>query len=158
MDGQGNVQVNNVNTNSTSTINVTIYNVDYTACVNKNILSVIIRATLKEGNSSQRVIIQTYNYNLSSGQEVEFVDLLQSKNIQVDSAEAQIQEAIEEQSKYAESLEDTGNSLYKRDTSDRMYTASRTENFFLDDEENLYAIYAYGNDNETTEFDIVEIK
>ena len=158
MDGQGNVQVNNVNNNSTSTINVTIYNVDYTACVNKNILSVIIRATLKEGNSSQRVIIQTYNYNLSSGQEVEFVDLLQSKNIQVDSAEAQIQAAIEEQSKYAESLGDTRNSVYKRDTSDRMYTASRTENFFLDDEENLYAIYAYGNDNETTEFDIVEIK
>ena len=46
----------------------TIYSIDYMAYVNTNILSLVIRSTLKEGNNPQRVIIQTYNYNLSTNE------------------------------------------------------------------------------------------
>ena len=155
-DNTNSSNTNNTNTKS-SGVNMTIYNVDYIAFVNKNILSVVIKATLKEGNDSQRVIIQTYNYNLSSNQKVDFTDLLQMENIQVDTAESKIKENIEAQSEYSDSLNETGNSVYKRDSSNKMYGASQTENFYLDEEENLYAIYAYGNDNNTTEFDIIKI-
>ncbi len=44
--------------------NKSIYSVDYEAYLNNNILSIIIRSTLKEGNNPQRVIIQTYCYNV----------------------------------------------------------------------------------------------
>ena len=43
-----------------------IYTVDYSAYVTNNILSVVVRSTLKEGANPQRDIIQTYNYDLIS--------------------------------------------------------------------------------------------
>ena len=52
---------------SNQNANKTIYSVDFTAYVNGDILSLAIRSTLKEGNNPQRVIIQTYNYNLFTG-------------------------------------------------------------------------------------------
>lgn len=159
MYNEGSETIQNSNTNSSnSSISITIYNVDYMAFVNKNILSVVIRANLKEGNSSQRTIIQTYNYNLTSKQRVVFTDLLQSKNIEVTTAQNTIKSYIQERSDYDKQLSDTGNSPYSRNVQDRMYLPANTENFYLDAEENLYAIYAYGNDNETTEFDIIKIE
>ena len=44
--------------------NKSIYSVDYEAYLNNNILSLVIKATIKEGNNPQRVIIQTYCYNI----------------------------------------------------------------------------------------------
>ena len=41
-----------------------IYTVDYVANVKDGILSVMIRSNLKEGANAQKVIIQTYNYDL----------------------------------------------------------------------------------------------
>ena len=65
---------------STQSQNI-IYNVDYCAYVTNNILSLVVRSTLKEGENTQREIIQTYNYNLTSQKEVTFEDLLNFKNI-----------------------------------------------------------------------------
>ena len=45
---------------SADQIDYTIYNIDYIAYVNSNIISLVIKATLKEGNNPQRVIITTY--------------------------------------------------------------------------------------------------
>ena len=44
--------------------NRSVYSVDYEAFLNNNILSIVIRSTLKEGSNPQRVIIQTYCYNI----------------------------------------------------------------------------------------------
>ena len=62
-------KANEIIANTESTIK-TIYSIDYVAYVNESILSLVIRSTLKEGNSAQRIMIQTYNYNLNTNQEV----------------------------------------------------------------------------------------
>ena len=54
-------KVNNILMNSNQ---YTVYSVTYKAYLNDNILSLIISATLKEGQNPQRVIMKTYNYNL----------------------------------------------------------------------------------------------
>ena len=48
-------KVNSIVTNKNNTISPTIYTVDYTAYLNENMLSVVIKATLKEGNNAQRL-------------------------------------------------------------------------------------------------------
>ncbi len=58
-----------------------IYTVEYMSYINTNILSLVIKSTLKEGNNPQRVIVQTYNYNLSTNEEVTFNQLLEIKGI-----------------------------------------------------------------------------
>ena len=65
---------------STQSQNI-IYNVEYCAYVTNDILSLVVRSTLKEGENTQREIIQTYNYNLLTQKKVTFEDLLNLKNI-----------------------------------------------------------------------------
>ena len=55
---------------SNQNVEKVIYTVDYTAYVNQNILSLVIRSTLKEGNNAQRLIIKAYTYNLSTDEEI----------------------------------------------------------------------------------------
>ena len=59
----------------------TIYSITYTGYINGDILSVIIKSTLKEGTSAQRIIVQTYNYDLKTGREIKFEELLAQKQI-----------------------------------------------------------------------------
>lgn len=59
---------------STQSQNI-IYNVEYCAYVTNDILSLVVRSTLKEGENTQREIIQTYNYNLLTQKKVTFEDL-----------------------------------------------------------------------------------
>ena len=42
----------------------TVYTVEYVANIQNDILSLMIRSNLKEGSNAQRIIIQTYNYDL----------------------------------------------------------------------------------------------
>ena len=67
---------------STQSQNI-IYNVEYCAYVTNDILSLVVRSTLKEGENTQREIIQTYNYNLLTQKKVTFEDLLNLKNLQM---------------------------------------------------------------------------
>ena len=43
-----------------------VYNVTYTAYINNDILSVVIKASLREGDKSEKVSIKTFNYSLSA--------------------------------------------------------------------------------------------
>ena len=47
-----------------------IYSIDYVGYLNDNILSIIIKSSLKQGNNPQRIIIQTYNYNIETKEKV----------------------------------------------------------------------------------------
>ena len=53
-----------------------IYQVNYVAYINGDILSLAINSTLKEGSNPQRIMVQTYNYNLATGEEIQLVDSL----------------------------------------------------------------------------------
>ena len=140
----------------TDTESKTLYDIDYTAYVNGDILSVVIRSTLKEGQSAQRVIVQTYNYNLSTGAEVKLNDLITKKALNKGEVESKIKEVVQEADNEAKLVASAGyNEVFSRDLSNSMYTVDNSGTFFLGDNQKLYIIYAYGNQNFTSEMDIV---
>ena len=125
----------------------TIYSIDYMAYVNTNILSLVIRSTLKEGNNPQRVIIQTYNYNLSTNEEIKG---LNRKNVE-DTIKAEVQLANQD----AEVYKHLGYNVYMRDLNSDIYKLENTDNYLLGPDNKLYLIYPYGNANFTDEMDVI---
>lgn len=140
---------------SAQQIDYTIYNIDYVAYVNSNIISLAIKATLKEGNNPQRVIITTYNYNTDDGSIVTLDELLNLKQVNKSSLQSKINKEIEEKSKNSEDLSTIGYSVYKRNPDDNMYKIENTTTFFLANNGYIYIIYPYGNNNNTSEYDLI---
>ena len=132
-----------------------IYSVDYISYVNENILSLVIRSTLKQGNNPQRVIVQTYNYNLETGEKIQLVDILAKKNIIQSDCQNKIHEVVTKAQEEAQVLVQSGYTVYNRNLSDSMYQISNISTFFLGKNEELYIIFAYGNQNFTSEMDVV---
>ena len=79
----------------------TVYSVEYTAYLNENILSVAIKATLKEGNSAQRVIVQTYNYDIENNKQVTLNEVLEKYGYKIKDVNKKIDKQVEEASKQA---------------------------------------------------------
>lgn len=139
----------------------TIYGMDYVAYMNENILSLIIRSTLKEGNNPQRVIVQTYNYDIITGKKVSLNEVLESRQINLEEVNEKIEETIKEANKQAEALSnalgDNGQSIYIRDLNNAMYVTDNVNYFFLGENGQIYILYPYGNANFTSEIDIIKI-
>lgn len=135
--------------------NKSIYSVDYEAYLNNNILSIIIRSTLKEGNNPQRVIIQTYCYNIKEMKKVEFSDIMKIKNIDSNTAQEKIKKQIQGKQEEAKALQQLGYSVYTRDLRSDRYEVENISNFFIDKNNNIYVIYAYGNSSNTDVTDII---
>lgn len=133
----------------------TIYTVDYSAYIANNILSLIVRSTLKEGSNAQRDIIQTYNYNLSSHQKCDIQEILELRGITKKEATNKIREEIKEVQKKVEELGKLGYTIYNRDYESDIYNINNATEFFMGENNTLYIIYAYGNENFTSEIDIV---
>lgn len=141
------------NTDSTKKI---IYTVDYTAYVNSNILSVVIKSTLKEGNSAQRVIVRTYNYNLSTNQEASLVDLITMKMLNKDEVNNKIMQVVTAENQEAENLQNMGyNTVFVRDLTSDIYSVDSAGAYFLGPNQELYIVYPYGNSEFTSEMDII---
>jgi len=136
----------------------TIYNVEYSAYVNENILSVAIKSILKEGNSAQRIIVQTYNYDLEAGKKITFNEVLAKYEFDTKKINKKIIEQVKEASRQAESISQaTGKVVYKRDLNNAMYITDNVTNFFIGKDGQIYIIYAYGNNNVTSEIDIIKL-
>ena len=133
----------------------TIYTVDYSAYISNNILSLIVRSTLKEGSNAQRDIIQTYNYNLSSHQKCDIQEILELRGITKKEATNKIREEIKGVQKKVEELGKLGYTIYNRDYESDIYNINNATEFFMGENNTLYIIYAYGNENFTSEIDIV---
>ncbi len=141
------------NTDSTKKI---IYTVDYTAYINSNVLSVVIKSTLKEGNSAQRVIIRTYNYNLSTNQEASLIDLITMKRLNRDDVNNKIMQVVTAENQEAENLQSMGyNTVFVRDLASDMYNIDNAGAYFLGPNQELYIVYPYGNSEFTSEMDII---
>lgn len=132
-----------------------IYSVNYISYVNDNILSLVIKSTLKQGNNPQRVIVQAYNYNLETGEKVQLVDVLAKRNIIQSDCQNKIHEIVTKAQEEAQVLVQSGYTVYNRNLSDSMYQISNISTFFLGKNEELYIIFAYGNQNFTSEMDVV---
>ncbi len=145
--------------NSILTTNVTtytIYNIDYAGFITDDIASLVIRATLKEGNNPQRVMIMTYNYNLATGNIVTLKDILDIKKITKETLQNKINKEITEISRKSADFQNLGYSVYTRNPNDKMYNVDNKETqYFLGPDGYGYVLYAYGNKNNTSEVDVI---
>lgn len=133
-----------------------VYTVDYIAYVNENhILSIAIRSILKEGNNAQRTIIQTYNYDFKNRKEIMLDEILQAKGLNEKEVESKVTNKIKQEQAKVEELEKLGYPIFNRDYKDDMYKIENTTEFFIGQDNFLYLIYAYGNENYTSELDLV---
>lgn len=132
-----------------------IYQINYVAYINGDILSLAINATLKEGSNPQRVIVQTYNYNLATGEEVKLEEILSQKNLVQSEVQNKINETIQKAKQEAEIMVQSGYPVYNRDLTSEIYKLSNISNYCLGPNGNLYIIFAYGNQNHTSAMDIV---
>lgn len=133
-----------------------IYSIDYAAYINGDILSVIIKSSLKQGNNPQRIIVQTYNYNIKTKEKVTLSNIIEQKNIDEQKLKFKIDRALQIVKREEEILTQSGYSVYVRDLNSDVYKLENITNFFLDNDEKLYIIFAYGNQNFTSELDIVK--
>lgn len=131
-----------------------IYTVEYVANIQDNILSIMIRSNLKEGSSAQRIIIQTYNYDLENNKEVTLKEWIESKQLDVAIIQNKIDTEIKFQQEKVKALKEIGYSIYDRDVNNSMYKIENTKEFYIKDDA-LYMIYAYGNNTFTSEMDLV---
>ena len=141
------------NTLQTENKNI-IYSVQYGATIENNILSLIIISNLKEGASAQRVIIQTYNYDIKNNKEVSLEDVINNKQLTVEEVETKVKEKITTEQQRVQDLNSLGYSVFERNPEDEMYKVENSKEFFIKDG-NIYIIYAYGNENLTSEMDLV---
>lgn len=150
-----NIYVNKANDIILHSTSHTVYTVEYMSYINTNILSLVIKSTLKEGNNPQRVIIQTYNYNLSTNEEVTFNQMLEIKGLQENEIKTSVLKVAQNANVEAVELKNLGYNVFVRDLSSDIYEPSNTSNFILGKDNHLYIIYPYGNSNFTDAMDVV---
>ena len=115
----------------------------------------IVLSELKEGNNSQRIIIQTYNYNLKENKLVTIDEILEQKQIDPSYANDKIKDEIDKSQEQNIKLSDLGYNTNIRDSNEDMYKIENVNEFFIGDNGKLYIVYAYGNSEYTSEMDIV---
>lgn len=133
----------------------TTYNLDYTAYVNGNIISLIIRCNYKDGTNAQRTIIQTYNYDIENDRLLNIQDIIKYKNLDKEEIQKKVNEEIKKVNSQMKNISEQGYNVYVRNENDEIYKIDNTSNFFLGKDNYLYLVYAYGNNNYTSEMDLV---
>ncbi len=136
----------------------TVYKVKYHTYINNNILSLIVKANLKEGGNPERVIIKTYNYDLEKNAEVSLNDIISNKQLKKEDIENKIKEEIKNKKDYENTLIQLGYETYNRNSNDDMYKTENINNFILGENGRLYIIFAYGNKTYTSETDMIIIE
>ena len=71
-----------------------IYSMQYEATIENDILSLIIRVNLKEGSNAQRLIIQTFNYDLKNNKEINLEEMINLKQLNTNDVQNKINEEI----------------------------------------------------------------
>ena len=132
----------------------TIYSLQYEATIENDILSLVIRTSLKEGSNAQRLIIQTFNYDLKNHKEITLEEMIYQKQLNLDEIQNKIDKEIETEYRRVEDLKSLGYEIFERNPEDEMYQIKNTQEFFIKDG-NIYIIYAYGNEHFTSEMDLV---
>lgn len=131
-----------------------IYSMQYEATIENDILSLIIRVNLKEGTNAQRLIIQTFNYDLKNNKEINLEEMINLKQLNTNDVQNRINEEINSEYQRVEDLRSLGYEIFERNPENEMYKLENSQEFFVKDR-NIYIIYAYGNENFTSEMDLV---
>lgn len=139
----------------------TVYTVTYAAFVNEDILSIVIKSSLKEQGKSEKVTIKTYCYSLPEQKQLSLVDVLESsdilakKELTTEAIQNNINKDIEKAYNNAKIIAENYGSLYERDLESEIYKLENAKTFFLTQDGYVYIIYAYGNNDYTNEMDII---
>ena len=133
----------------------TVYNVTYTAYINNDILSVAIKASLREGDKSEKVSIKTFNYSLSAERQVTLAELVELKEQTVESVQSTINSEIKTAYNNAKIIAAEYGNLYERDLDSDMYKVENAVTYFLTADGYVYVLYPYGNTDYTNEMDVV---
>lgn len=133
-----------------------IYTVEYVANVYDDILSLMIRSNLKEGTNAQRIIIQTYTYDLRNNKEISLDKILRMENLNQVDIQQKINNEIEIAQKKVQDLSKLGYTIYSREVSSDRYNIENATEYYLTNN-TLYIIYAYGNETFTSEMDLIVI-
>lgn len=133
-----------------------IYTVEYAASVQDGILSVIIHSNFKDGANAQRVIIKTYNYDLRNNKEITLQEILKFEQLEEKDIQNQINFEIKTEQQRVKDLEEVGYKIYSRDIDNDIYKIENTTEFYIT-KNVLYIVYAYGNESQTSEMDLIII-
>lgn len=133
-----------------------IYTVQYEATIENDILSLIIKSNLKQSTSAQRLIIRTYNYDLKNKKEITLQELINKNGLNENDVQNKIKQEIENEQKKVEDLKSLGYEIFERDLESKIYNIENSDEFFIKDGK-IYIIYPYGNNDLTSEMDLVII-
>lgn len=133
-----------------------IYTVKYKANIENKILSLIIYSDLKQGTNAQRVIIQTFNYDLEANKKLSLQEIINRYDLSKMEVQNKINRNIQDEQKKADELRELGYNVFSRDIKSDVYKLENATEFFIFDN-NVYIVFAYGNTNMTSELDIVII-
>ncbi len=136
--------------------NQILYFVEYKSFVEDNVLTLIIRTSIKEGSKAQQVSIDTYNYDFVNDKEVSIFDMISKLNYDKEEIQTIIKDKISEEEKNSKALKELGYNVFVRDSNNEMYLIENTKCFYILNNK-LYIIYPYGNNTLTSTIDIVII-
>ena len=136
----------------------TKYSVDYIAYTNSDIISLIIKSTLKEGSNPQRLMVQIYNYDLKENKLLSLEEYIDLMDLDRSSIQTQITNYIREKSANTDVSLAQEYNLYVRDVRSEDYLIENIENYFIGEDGKLYIVFAYGNTNFTETVDVVIVK
>lgn len=109
----------------------TIYNVDYAAYINYNVLSLVIKCTIKDQTNPERLIIQTYNYDIKNDKLLTIDEILKLKKLNENDTQNKINDKIEEISKQKNKISTEEYKLYQRNPKDHIYKLENSKIFFI---------------------------
>ena len=117
-----------------------IYTVKYKATIEKNIMSLIIYSDLKQETSAQRVIIQTFNYDLQNNKELTLEDTMENYKLKKNEVQDKINKDIKEEQRKTEELNNLGYNIFTRDTESDIYKVENISEYFIYNN-NIYIIF-----------------
>lgn len=133
----------------------TIYTVSYAAFINNDVLSLVIKASLKEADKSEKLMVKTYNYAITEDRELSLNDLITLKETTEEDVQKTINNDVKTAYTNAKIIAEQFGNLYERDLSSDIYKVENTSTFFLTQDGYVYIVYAYGNNDYTNEMDLI---
>ena len=133
----------------------TKYNLDYATFINNDILSLVLKVDLKDGNNPKRTMIQTYNYDIQNNKFVSLEELIKIKNLNKHEIQTEIINEVRKKSENAKTFAEQGYNIFVRDIRSDEYLIENISNYFLGENGYLYIVFAYGNKNYTDTVDVI---
>ena len=133
-----------------------LYFVEYTSFTEGDILTLVVRTSIKEGSKAQQLMLDTYSYDFKNDKEINIYDEITKLNYDKDEIQKIIKDRIKEEENNSKALQELGYNVYARNSDDEKYLLDNTKCFYILNNK-LYIIYAYGNQELSTTMDIIII-